>query len=127
MMKATPQVPIQADIERAMHEFGLTEKRWEYIVLFSGDGLVMASSGESPLYPSDMLLEFSFSLLETVKLLNTATPFPEIIIAAAGHKTLVFRYFEAWDEPMILAAVVSGRKGFKRALTRLIKRIASID
>lgn len=110
-----------------MREFGIRERRWESIVLFSTDGLVMASSGESAPYPPDTLLEFSISLLETVRLLDTKRPFDEIIISAAGNRRLVFRYFEAWGEPMILAAVVTGRKGFKRALTRLVKHIASID
>jgi len=119
--------PVQAVIENAMQELGLNEARWESIALFSDDGLLMAACGESPLYDQESLLEFCFSLMNTVNLLGNDQPLQEIIVKAKDHRLLVFRYFHAWDENMILAAVIPGRKGYKRALNRLLAKIYSLS
>ncbi|MBN2031414.1 hypothetical protein JW824_14365 [bacterium] len=114
--------PIQFRIETAMKEIG-EGVRWESIFLFSSEGLLMARSGESPEYGEDHLLEFAFSLNDLVGLLTDDLSVKEIIISGIHGKKLVFRYFRAWDNPMVIAAVVSGRKGYRRALGRLIKTI----
>ncbi len=116
------EIPIQFKIEASMKEIG-EGMRWESIFLFSSEGLLMARSGESSEYGEDHLLEFAFSLNDLVNLLEDNLPVKEIIISGIHRKKLVFRYFRAWNNPMVIAAVVSGRKGYKRALGRLIKTI----
>jgi hypothetical protein len=120
------RIPVQAEIEAAMAEFH-QEKRWESIGLFSSDGLLMAKYGMSSVYGEDNLLEFAFSLIDLVKLLGDDLPTKEIAVRGKNRKTLVFRYFEAWDEEFILAAILSGRKGYRRAVDKLIKLIKAID
>lgn len=115
-------VSIQAKIEAAMKVFG-EGVRWESVFLFSSEGLIMARWGMSEDYGEENLLEFSFSLSDLVKLLKDDLPVKEIIIKGIHHKQLVFRYFQAWDNQMVIAAVVSGRKGYRRALGKLIKTI----
>lgn len=126
MMTDETRVPLQTAVENAMHDLGLSENRWETTALFSADGLLMASCGESPVYSRENLLEFCFSLFETVGLLHTANPFDEIIIYGTAGRRMVFRYFEAWGEHMILCAVIAGKKGYRRALTRLISSIRAL-
>ena len=116
---------IQIEIEDAMSQYG-EGHRWESISLFSSEGLLMASHGNSPYYGQDAILEFSFSLIETVKLLRSGDV-QEIIIKGRGHRTLVFRYFEAWGEILIIAAVIQGREWYRRALNNLIQKIQALN
>jgi hypothetical protein len=111
----------QNEIESAMQSFELLQC-WECIQLYSSEGLLMASCGQSPFYTQDHLLEFSFSLIETVRLLEDA-PIKEIVVRSAHHRRLVFRYFNTDQDILILAAVLHTRKGYKRAMTKLIKAI----
>ena len=118
------QESIQAEIERAMSRYS-EGHRWESISLFSSEGLLMANHGNSPYYGQDNLLEFSFSLIETVKLLQSRDV-QEIIVKGREHRTLVFRYFEAWGETFIIAAVIKGREWYRRAMNQLILKIQAL-
>lgn len=118
-------LPIQSEIEAAMEAFR-NEERWVSIFLFSSDGLIMASNGSSPDYGEENLLEFAFSLIDSVKLLEDDLPVKEITVKGRNRKTLVFRYFDAWDDELILAAIIAGRKGYRRALGKLIKLIIGL-
>jgi len=113
---------LQGQIESVMKRFE-AEGRWECIFLFSPEGLPMATSGTSDLYREENLLEFAFSLISTMKMLGGKPPVKDVWIRVQDRKSLVFRYFDAWGEPLILAAVVSGRKGYRHALNKLVKQI----
>lgn len=117
-------MPLQQQLETYMKSFQ-EEERWEAMTLFSSEGLPMASVGYSLIYNQENLLEFAFSLIESVRLLGDDLPAREITIRGRERKTLVFKYFEAWDDELILAAVVSGRRGYKRAMAKLIKWLES--
>ena len=117
-------MPLQQQLETYMKSFQ-EEERWEAMTLFSSEGLPMASVGYSLIYNQENLLEFAFSLIESVHLLGDDLPAREITIRGRERKTLVFKYFEAWDDELILAAVVSGRRGYKRAMGKLIKWLES--
>ena len=87
---------VQSAIETTMQTFE-SEDRWECIQLYSSEGLLLAGHGVSPVYGHDQLLEFCFSLIETVRLLGTEQPVKEIIIRGEKKRHLVFRFFESWD------------------------------
>jgi hypothetical protein len=120
-----PESSLQHRIETFMKQY-VEEGRWECILLFSSDGLLMAKSGTSGIYGEDQLLEFAFSLVRAVNLLGGDLPVREILIRGQEHKILVFRYFKAWDEYMVLAVVVPGKKGYRKALTDVVKQIQRI-
>lgn len=120
------RIPVQAEIEAAMAEFH-REERWESIALFSSEGLLMAKYGMSSVYGEDNLLEFAFSLIDLVKLLGDDLPVKEIAVRGKNRKMLIFRYFEAWDEKFILAAILAGRKGYRRAVAKIIKLIQALS
>jgi hypothetical protein len=116
---------IQGKIETVMESFG-KEERWEKIILLSSEGFPMASWGNSSAYSEENLLEFAFSLVDAVKLLSKEMPAKDVYIRGQERKILVFRYFDSWGEQLILSAVISGRKGYRRALGRLVKLIQSL-
>ena len=119
-------VPLQQKIESAMAEFSM-EQRWESIILYSAEGLKMAAHGTSPAYDQENLLEFAFAQIETVRLLGDRMPVKEILIQGRDRRILVFRYFDAWGSPVILSAVLAGRKGYRRAMVKLIDMIQKLE
>ena len=114
--------PVQAQIEEAMQAF-CDEERWESIFLFSSEGLLMARCGRSESYGQENLLEFVFALKNVWELLDDDLPAKEITVRGMHRRTLVFQGFMEWGERLTLAAVLSGRKGYRRAMRRLMKRI----
>jgi len=121
----TVEPSIQVRIESIMKNY-VEEGRWESIFLFSSEGFLMANYGISQIYNEEKLLEFSFSLIDTVKLLGDEPPAKEIIIRGKEKKILIFRYFRALEDDLIIAAIISGKKGYKRALSKVIKLISSL-
>ena len=119
------EMSLQEKIESVM-QTSHQEERWESIILFSSEGLLLASWGSSEDLTQDRLLEFAFSLIETTHLLEENMAVKEINIRSQGRRMMVFRYFQAWEEALILAAVVHGRKGYKRAMSRLIRHIQEV-
>ena len=124
---ATPaeDIPVQARIEAAMDTFQEGD-RWESIVLFSSEGLPMASQGGAEAYPEGSLLQFGFSLLAAVRLLGEESPVKEIVLHSGGDRMLSFHFFKAWGESVILAAVTTKKRGYHRAVAKLIQTIQKI-
>ena len=120
------KAPVQSIIETAMKDF-CNEQRWESIFLYSSEGLLMANAGTSMAYKEENLLEFAFSLMDTVCLLSRDLPIKEIVIRGKEKRLLVFRYFESWGSIHYLTAVIAGRKGYKRAMNKLVKIIRNLN
>ncbi len=117
--------PLQKKIEALMKRYR-EEGRWESIALFSSEGLLMAGEGQSGTYQEDQLLEFSFSLIELASRFRSGVPVCEITVSGEGGTRLVFQYFDAGNEQLVLAAVHRGRRGYRRAMQGLVKQIHSI-
>ena len=125
-MSPADAMTVQAKIEAVMQEF-YDEERWESIFMFSSEGLLMASYGNSPEHKLENILEFNVSLINTIQHLDHHMPVNEMTVREKRGKMIVFSYFEAWREKLSLAAVISGKKGFRRALGRLVKFIQNLD
>lgn len=121
-----PSPSVQEAVEEVMHRH-TAESRWEAIYLFSSDGLVMAQSGRTDMDLEAGLLQFVFALTETVVLLDKNRPSGEICIRTADGRRLIFRFFTAFGETLILSAVTRGRKGHIRAMNNLIRRLHQMD
>jgi hypothetical protein len=121
----TDPIPVQAKIEAAMDTFQ-EQDRWETVVLFSSEGLPMASHGRSDAVGEADLLQFAFSLIEAVRLLGEDAPVREVTLRVGEKRNLSFHYFKAWGENLVLALVVSHKRGYRRALSRLIDYIQKL-
>ena len=113
----------QTQIEQRMR-LGMEEYRWQVMVLFSSDGLIMAHCGDNN-DSEDRLLELAYSFAETIRLLKES-PVKEITVRSHIGRLLVFRCFRALDDNLILAAIHAGRKGYRRAMNTLIRFIQSL-
>jgi len=99
------------------------EDRWEQIILFSHEGLKMASAGRSPVYHEDRLLEGALSLQDAARIIQPETPVQEFEIRGRQGRRLLFRFFPAGHDTLAVAVVVRGRKGYRRAMARMIRSI----
>jgi predicted regulator of Ras-like GTPase activity (Roadblock/LC7/MglB family) len=117
--------PLQKELEQLMSEFA-AEDRWEAVMLFSSDGLLMAGHGESPILDSERLLEFAFSQIETVQMIGDDLPVKEVVIRARSGRLLAFRYFDALGEQLVLAAVAYQRRGFRNAMNSIIRYLQKL-
>ena len=122
----TSVMPIQKEIEAAMELYN-DKERWESIYLFSSEGFLLAHQGTGWDSGEENILEFTFSIITSVKLVENSLSVEEIAIRGRDRKMLVFYYFDAWNDNMVLAAVVSGKRCYRRALSRLVKHIHSLD
>jgi len=116
---------VQSRIEQLMKNY-CDEERWESIYLFSSDGLLIASYRSESSYTEEILLEFAFTLINGAMLLGNELKVKEILLRDSSRKQLIFHYIKAFDEEFIIAAVSDGRKGFRRAMSRLEKQVSSI-
>jgi hypothetical protein len=119
-------IPVQARIEAAMDTYQEGD-RWECVVLFSSEGLAMARHGKFQSPTEDELLQFGFSLVNAVGLLGEDVPVKEVILRGEEHRQLSFHFFKAWGESVILAAVTAKKRGYRRAVAKLIHYIQHIQ
>lgn len=110
---------IQNQIESKMASLS-EEKRWEYIVLFSSEGLPMASFGKSLHYNQNELLEFSFQLLQAIPLIKNKNLVNHMTIEMGQSKEIVFRFLIIDNQNYTVAAIVYKHIAYKRNLNQLI-------
>jgi len=122
----TEDIPLQAKIEAAMDTYQ-EEDRWENIVLFSSEGLPLASHGATEAYREGDLLQLAFSLMDTVRLFGEKAPVKEVLIRGDENRMLSFHFFKAWGEPVILAAVTTRKRGYRRAIAKLVDAIQQMQ
>ncbi len=96
-------------------------KRWEYMILFSSEGLPMASMGTPEIYSEDELLEFSFQFLKTLPLIKNNNQIHTISIEAQNGKLLIFRFFPGLEDQLMLAAVVRKSIPYKQRMNQMIR------
>jgi len=115
---------IQDSIEDIIRHYS-SEERWDSIYIFSSEGLLIASYNNSD-YPEELLLEFAFTLINGANLLGENLKVKEIILRDIKKRQLIFHYVKFSEDELIIAAVSSGKKGFRRAMGRLEKSLSSI-
>lgn len=115
---------LQEQIESEMVRLG-EGTRWEGIFLFSSEGLLLAGQGDPSLYREGDLLEFAFSLVGAIRLLGEDIPVKEITLRGKENRLLSFHYFRALEDQVVLA-VLPSKKGYRRALKKLIRFISTL-
>lgn len=118
-------MPVQTAVENLLKRYH-AEGRWNLAVLFSSDGFQMARIGEPGEYDDERLLEIAFSLREPVRTIGDPSETWEIMIRKRRGERLVITYFESKDEPLVLAIVIQGKKGYRRALQKVRKTIRDL-
>lgn len=120
-----PQEVIEAEMRRV-----IAAGRYEMAHLFSEEGLVLAEAFGSRVIDRDRLAEVSVMFQEVRRLAETMggiSRLREVIMEGYNRRKIVFRFFPAFGQEVILVAVVPPRTAYRQATNQLMRRIESIQ
>lgn len=122
-------MPPQSIIEEKMRE--ITERgNYEMANLFSNEGLPIAEYCDEQLIDKDRLAELSILFREIKKMadvMGKISSIKEMIIEGYNRRKIVFRFFHAFNQDVVLALVVPPKKAYKgltNSLVRIIEKIS---
>ena len=116
--EAAPQAIIETEIKRIV-DLG----NFEGAFLFSSEGLPLAQVSNASPYQQEDLLEISLNLGKT---LTQVSEVREVIILDRERRKLVFRFFHAFEEPVVLAIVVPPGKVYRAYTNKIIRVIKKL-
>jgi predicted regulator of Ras-like GTPase activity (Roadblock/LC7/MglB family) len=119
----TPQV----SIEKKMADI-LATGTYEAAYLFSDEGLpiAQASSTNGQQVDRDRIAEMAIlfhDVRRMASLMGGISRLREVIIEGENHRKIVFRFFQAFGQQVILAVVVPPQKAYKQRTNELEKLI----
>lgn len=124
-MKKSPQELI----EKFMRDV-IGQGNYEMAYLFSEEGLPMAEVKGEAFIPEDRLIEISMLIQEMLKMADVMggiDQLNEVIIEGHNRRKIIFRFFQGFEQSLILALVISPRKtyrGFTNQLVRLVQKMS---
>jgi hypothetical protein len=120
----SPQFLIQ-DAMRAILDSG----NYDMVHLFSSEGLPLAECYSNGVVPKDRLVELSIlfrELKQMADLMGKISNIKELILEGNNHRKVVFRFFRAFNQEVVLAIVVPPKKSYRGLTNSLIKTIEEI-
>ncbi|MEE4310809.1 MAG: hypothetical protein V2J62_02970 [candidate division KSB1 bacterium] len=124
-MDRSPQEVIEEYLNE-VQELG----NYESAYLFSQEGLPMAEVRGETEITEDRLIEMSVLFQEVRKMADVMggiSELKEIILEGYNRKKIVFRFFEGFDQTVVLALVIPPRKtyrGLTNSLMRLVQKLS---
>ena len=121
----------QAVIEKAMRDI-LQKGFYDAVHLFSDEGLPLATAsntsgnGAPHSKDQDSIAEMAI-LFQNVRRMAAAmadiTGLREVLIEGVNRRKVVFRFFKAFDQEVVLAVVVPANKSYRKVTNELEKLI----
>lgn len=121
--------PPQAMIEERMRRICLSGS-YEMVHLFSNEGLPLAEYYHDCTVDEDRLAELSLLLRnvsEMADVMGRISNIKEMIVEGYNRRKIVFRFFKAFDQQVVLAAVIPPGKSYRGLTNALIKMIELIE
>lgn len=112
-------------IQDAMHAI-LESGNYDMVHLFSSEGLPLAECYKNGILPKDRLAELSILFRELKKmadLMGQISNIKELILEGNNQRKIVFRFFQAFNQEVVLAIVVPPKKSYRGLTNTLIKTI----
>jgi len=119
----------QSVIEKKMIE--ISERgNYDMVSLFSDEGLPLAEFNNEQVIEQDRLAELSIMLREVRKMadaMGKISKIKEMIVEGFNHRKIVFRFFHAFDQDVVLAIIVPPKKSYKALTNSLVRTIEQIS
>ena len=118
----------QTEIEKRMQEI-VRHGNYEAAYLFSNEGLYLARAFAEDSTDEERLAEISILLNDVQRLANTLgniEQLKEVFMEGENSRKIIFRFFTAFDQNVVLVAVVAPHKTYRRHTNDLQKLIAAI-
>ena len=119
----------QAVIEKKMIEIS-EMGNYDMVSLFSDEGLPLAEFNNEQVIEQDRLAELSIMLREVRKMadaMGKISNIKEMIVEGFNHRKIVFRFFHAFDQDVVLAIIVPPKKSYKALTNSLVRTIEQIS
>ncbi len=119
----------QEKIESFMKEV-MESGNYEMAFLLSQEGLTLAQADGEAIVPEDRLVELSIQFQEIQKMADVMggiSEIRELVIEGHNKRKIVFRFFDAFEQSVVLALIIPPRKtyrGLTNKLVRLVKKIS---
>jgi hypothetical protein len=121
----SPQQVIEEEMKKII-EIG----NFESAQLFSDEGLLLAEViGNGPV-AKDNLIEIALRFQELKKMtdvMDNNIAVKDIIMEGKGRRKLVFRFFNAFEQLVILAIVVPPRKTYRKFTNQLVRLVKNVS
>ena len=119
----------QSVIEKKMIEIS-EMGNYDMVSLFSDEGLPLAEFNNEQVVEQDRLAELSIMLREVRKMadaMGKISNIKEMIVEGFNHRKIVFRFFHAFDQDVVLAIIVPPKKSYKALTNSLVRTIEQIS
>lgn len=116
-------------IEQKMQEI-VSLGNYEAAYLFSNEGLPLARATANGAEDADRLAEISLLFHDIRRLalsLGGIEKLREVLIEGDNGRKIVFRFFPAFHEEVILVAVISPRKSYRKLTNELQRKVRAIE
>ncbi|MFQ5648605.1 MAG: hypothetical protein ACE5IY_01570 [bacterium] len=124
----TRNLSAQTVIEEKMRRI-IERGNYDMVHLFSNEGLPLAGHYSDEIIESDRLAELSFLLREVKKMadvMGKISNMKEMVVEGFNKRKIVFRFFHAFNQDVVLAIVVPPRTSYRGLTNSLIKTIEKI-
>ena len=119
----------QSVIEKKMIEIS-EMGNYEMVRLFSNEGLPLAESYSEQVIEEDRLAELSIMLREVRKMadvMGQISNIKEMIVEGFNHRKIVFRFFQAFNQEVVLVIVIPPGKSYRAMTNSLVRTIEQIS
>ena len=121
---AAPQSLIETRM-RGIIEAG----NYDMVHLFSNEGLPIAESYNGSVIQRDRLAELSVMLREVRRMADVMaqiSDIKEMIVEGFNHRKIIFRFFQAFDQEVVLAVVVPPKTAYRSLTNSLVRVIEKV-
>lgn len=119
----------QEQIENFMHEV-ISLGNYEMAYLLSQEGLLLAQGHAAAVVPEDRLIELSIHFQEVQQMADVMAGISEIkelAIEGYNRRKIIFRFFHAFGQAVVLALIIAPQKPYKGLTNKLIRLIQKIS
>ena len=119
----------QEQIQQFMSEI-IKDGSYETAYLFSEEGLTLAHRTKEKLIDEDRFVEMSMILQNIQRMADVMGGIDnirELIIDGNNRRKIVFRFFRAFDQNLVLALIIPPRKPYRGMTNKLVRLVQKIS
>ncbi|MDZ7263815.1 MAG: hypothetical protein ONB16_04475 [candidate division KSB1 bacterium] len=119
----------QEQIENFMKEV-IALGNYEMAYLLSQEGLLLAQGQAAAVVPEDRLIELSIHFQEVQQMADVMAGISEIkelVIEGYNRRKIIFRFFHAFGQAVVLALIIAPQKSYKGLTNKLVRLIQKIS
>ena len=120
-----PQVKIENFMKEVM-KLG----NYEMAFLLSQEGLTLAQAQNETIVPEDRLVELSIQFQEIQKMADVMggiSEIRELVIEGHNKRKIIFRFFKAFEQSVVLALIIPPRKTYRGLTNKLVRLVQKIS